>query len=1208
MVKLFVRLFSISRPVLHTQKHIFHKTTGTRNLIFFIAAGLSLVLLSFKPTLAGPSPLNLQKAVGETDLGNDESLQQTGSLQVIILPQEAIDDGAQWRIDGGSWRDSNDIAIGLTAGYHTVEYQSITNWNAPGYEGIQINDGQTTTIYRTYTRQTGLLYVTILPQEAIDANAQWRVDGGIWHDSGYTEPNLVVGLHTVEYKPIANFNEPNSQTVQIYHAQPTITSGTYIPTGSLQVTILPQAAVDANAQWRVDGGTWRDSNDTETDLVIGYHTVEYKTIFGFNKPNSQELPIDHAQTTTTTGTYVQQLGSLQVIILPQAAIDAGAQWRIDAGAWHDSNDTEPNLTVGLHTVEYKPITNWNEPNSETVMINYGLTTTTLGTYIQAGSVQVTIAPQEAIDANAQWRVDGRAWRDSNDMETNLAIGMHTVEYRQISSWKEPNSETLLINFGQTTTTSGTYTQAGSLLVTISPQEAIDANAQWRVDGGSWRDSNDIQNHLPVGSHMVEYKQIYGWNEPNNQTVQINRAQMTTTVGTYVRQRGSLLVTILPPEANDAGAQWRVDGGPWLDSNDTEPNLAVGLHTVEYKPIINWIEPNSHTVQIDHLQTTAISKTYLRSGAVQVTIVPQEAADVGAQWRVDGGSWQNSNNISRPLPVGPHTVEYKSIFGWNEPNSHIVNINHSQVTTTAGTYVRQRGSLQVIILPTEAVVAAAQWRIDGGTWHDSNDIETYLTVGFHTIEYKSPGIAWIVPANETVQILYNQTTTITITYIKRTPSGAPPLQWQTTFGGSDWDLGESTHQTSDGGYITVGHTFSNITFDYDIYLIKSEPNGNMQWEEFFGGDDWDRAFSVKQTSDGGYIIAGFTYSYGNGESDVYLVKVDSSGDMDWDQYFGGDYWDEGYSVQQTSDGGYIIVGSTFSFGAGEYDVYLIKTLPNGHKEYEQYFGGTGDDSAWSVWQTSDGGYIIAGHTESFGAGGQDVYLIKTDPATESEWQKTFGGINNNVAYSVQQTLDSGYIIAGHTSYWCPHLGEFQDDVYLIKTDTNGIQQWSKNYPGSDDYCSGDDIGYAAQQTSDGGYIIAGETQSYGPGSGDVYLVKTDSNGNKLWQKAFGNTDSEYATAVQQTSDDGFIVAGTTYSSISSDYDIYLAKVCPDGTSSADFNCDGIVYYEDLETLLGQWLQPPTFTSADIAPEFGDGIINGLDFAVLVNDWLLETIKP
>jgi hypothetical protein len=512
------------------------------------------------------------------------------------------------------------------------------------------------------------------------------------------------------------------------------------------------------------------------------------------------------------------------------------------------------------------------------------------------------------------------------------------------------------------------------------------------------------------------------------------------------------------------------------------------------------------------------------------------------------------------------------------------------------------------LPQDAIDAGAKWRVDNGAWHDSNDIEPDLAVGFHTVKYKPLGNAWIVPANESVLILNDQTTTITITYIKRKPSGPPPVKWQSIIGGSDWDYGESVQQTSDGGYITVGHTYSNTSSDYDIYLVKSEPNGNIKWQNTFGGDDWDCAYSVQQTSDGGYIIAGFTYSVGSGESDVYLLKVDSGGNKDWDQYFGGEYWDEGYSVRQTSDGGYIVVGLTFSFGAGEYDVYLIKTLSNGHKQYEQTFGGTGDENAWSVCQTADGGYIITGYTESFTEGGRNVYLIKTDPATELVWQKAFDRSDEDIGYFVQQTQDGGYIIAGYTSDYCPYLGQSLYDMYLIKTDANADMQWANTYPGSADFCSGDDIGYFAQQTADGGYIIAGETNSYGSGSADIYLVKTDPNGKQLWHKVIGDTSQDYAMAVRQTTDDGFILAGTTYSSTSTYFDMYVVKTCPDGTSSADFNCNGIVDYEDLKILCGQYLQSPDIPSADIYPETGDGIVDGFDFDVLAHEWLIETIGP
>ncbi|MHC4309650.1 MAG: hypothetical protein ACYSSN_06875, partial [Planctomycetota bacterium] len=176
------------------------------------------------------------------------------------------------------------------------------------------------------------------------------------------------------------------------------------------------------------------------------HTVEYSVIVGWNEPNSETVQINDGQTTTTTGTYVQQTGSLQVTISPQEAIDAGAQWRVDGGAWQDSGYTEPNLAVGSHTVDYKPVAGWNEPNSETVQINDGQTTTTTGTYVQQiGSLEVTILPQEAIDAGAQWRVDGGAWQDSGYTEPNLAVGTHTVEYSVIAGWNEPNSETVQIN-------------------------------------------------------------------------------------------------------------------------------------------------------------------------------------------------------------------------------------------------------------------------------------------------------------------------------------------------------------------------------------------------------------------------------------------------------------------------------------------------------------------------------------------------------------------------------------------------------------------------------------------------------------------------------------------------------------------------------------------------------------------------------------------
>jgi hypothetical protein len=412
-----------------------------------------------------------------------------------------------------------------------------------------------------------------------------------------------------------------------------------------------------------------------------------------------------------------------------------------------------------------------------------------------------------------------------------------------------------------------------------------------------------------------------------------------------------------------------------------------------------------------------------------------------------------------------------------------------------------------------------------------------------------------------------------------------LTFQKTYGGTNSELAFFVQQTTDGGYIITGHTSSFGAGSYDVYLIKTNANGDTLWTKTFGGTSNDMAYSIQQTNDGGYIITGNTNSFGAGNSDVYLIKTDANGNSLWAKTFGGTGNDYGYSVQQTTGGGYIITGITYSFGAGSEDVYLIRTDANGDSLWTKTFGGIGLDEGKHVVQTSDGGYIISGLTGSFGAGSYDLYLIKTDVNGNSLWTKTLGGTGQDEGRDVRQTSDGGYIISGLTT----SFGAGGSDVYLLKTDINGVLLWAKTYGGS-----GTDIGNASQQTSDGGYIVAGTTDSSSTGKSDIYLIKTDNTGNSLWRKTFGGTNLEYVFSCQQTTDGGYIIAGHTRSFGSGFQNVYLIKTDVIGNSGCN---------QSNTTMI---VTTPTTTVTNPATQISSGAIVGSPVTTKGNGGIVNTL--
>ena len=362
---------------------------------------------------------------------------------------------------------------------------------------------------------------------------------------------------------------------------------------------------------------------------------------------------------------------------------------------------------------------------------------------------------------------------------------------------------------------------------------------------------------------------------------------------------------------------------------------------------------------------------------------------------------------------------------------------------------------------------------------------------------------------------------------------PEVQWTQIYGGGIYEFGRCVQQTADGGYIVVGDTDSFGTgSSFDVWLIKTDSEGDTLWTETYGDSGEERGFYVEQTTDGGYIITGMTSSYGSGGFDIYLIRTDGDGNLQWEKTFGGSFWDWGTSVQQTTDGGYIITGMTESFGAGGWDVWLIKADSNGESEWTRTFGGSDYDNGMSVRQTSDGGYIVLADTYSYGAGSSDFWLIKTNSSGISSWTRTFGGSNCERSHSVWQTADDGYILTGDTKSY----GSGDYDVWLIKTDDDGDTVWSETFGGVEEDC-----GCSVRQTNDGGYIVAGYTESFGAGNFDVWLIRTDHLGDTLWSKTVGGDNLDQGRSVDLTTDGGFIIAGTTYDYFAGEYNIYLIKL-------------------------------------------------------------------
>lgn len=447
--------------------------------------------------------------------------------------------------------------------------------------------------------------------------------------------------------------------------------------------------------------------------------------------------------------------------------------------------------------------------------------------------------------------------------------------------------------------------------------------------------------------------------------------------------------------------------------------------------------------------------------------------------------------------------------------------------------------------------------------------------------------------------------------------APGIQWQNTIGGSDNDYLNSIQQTTDGGYILGGISYSNISGDKtensngygDYWIIKTDSFGNIQWQNTIGGSGGDALYYIHQTTDAGYILGGLSASNISGDKsennwdtlcnpncsfDYWIVNTDTLGNIQWQNTIGGSNYDYLYYIQQTVDGGYILGGASWSNVSGDKtensngdsDYWIVKTDSLGNLQWQNTIGGNGVDMLSSIQQTADGGYILGGYSLSNisgdktenNIGGYDYWIVKTDSAGNIQWQNTIGGINYDYLHSVQQTSDGGYALGGYSQSNISgdktenSIGAFgSPDYWIVKTDSLGNIQWQNTVGGSD----WDEL-HSIQQTADGGYILGGYSNSNisgdktenNIGNADFWIIKTDSVGNIQWQNTIGGSNADRLYSIQQTTNGGYIVGGWSNSNISGDktennidtsficvpyctYDYWIIKLYPD-TITSTFN--------------------------------------------------------
>ncbi len=351
-------------------------------------------------------------------------------------------------------------------------------------------------------------------------------------------------------------------------------------------------------------------------------------------------------------------------------------------------------------------------------------------------------------------------------------------------------------------------------------------------------------------------------------------------------------------------------------------------------------------------------------------------------------------------------------------------------------------------------------------------------------------------------------------------------WERFFDIASHDFTKACIQTPDGGSMVAGHIGDGVG-ESKIFAMKLDRDGQEEWRQQYGGTSYDECTAMIATNDGGFLLAGYTFSFGNGNADAYLIKMDSKGVVQWEGVYGGSDFDRSFSVTQTDDGGYAFAGWTRSGISGDitearlgpadgFDAWIGKTDANGNLLWNHRYGGMADDIILSMDVMDDGGIVTIGHTESadIGSQGQDLMVIRLEENGDEAWTKLYGTANYEESYDILVTSDGGILLSGLTL----ELGAGSSDVYLIKTDGDGVIDWEQTYGGVD----GEFGGYLLEM-EDNGFAILASTMSFGTPFLDLYLIRTDEVGEEMWTHLYtGGENNDVPVNISLTNDGFFLL--------------------------------------------------------------------------------------